>query len=560
MTGITASITGKSDVAVDDPFLRRAVGATYEPSSSQVRGAFVEEFLTDDGVTARLSAAGKIQRERGETPYSIREGGYMGGRPAEQLSPALTQDDWKESKYYREGLEYREGMREAEAQILAERHDRRARRDFILEKARTTQKVGGWAAGLASAFADPLNVMTAFVPVPGLTAARIAGISARIGKTPARLAVGAAEGAFGSALIEPFMIGTSPALQDDYGMAESLLNIAVGSVVGSGLHAGIGKVADTRLISTMDSLEALGVAVQQLQAGRRVEVGPVVDDAIDKGLQRLLDSPESLFAEGAWRAAKDFDLGEISGSQYRDYTPLNARDRYFVRAVNDELQMSIEGDRLFIYNEDAPGSTVMGYKSQSPEWFQNWNKEAKEIQKERKRLREKGVPEEKLPEPLSSISKKDVDRVTSKLMTNQPLGKNEARIAQQLTGEARRIRENDVNAMLEMRDQRERLRIEEADAIAEREELFWEKQYDPDTDRLFEDNEFDDIPFEEVGEAEPVTDASASEPNAEIEAMKEQGILDDADIELIRQVDALQQEAGVFARMYDIAAVCLTRS
>jgi hypothetical protein len=65
----------------------------------------------------------------------------------------------------------------------------------------------------------------------------------------ARLARGVTEGAVGAALVEPLVYSAAKRVQADYGAADSLLNIAFGSILGGGLHVGIGKLRDIKTVN-----------------------------------------------------------------------------------------------------------------------------------------------------------------------------------------------------------------------------------------------------------------------------------------------------------------------
>lgn len=115
------------------------------------------------------------------------------------------------------------------------------------------QAEGGFAqgaarlgVGLATSLVDPISVATAFIPVVG--EARYLGWLGRaggvIGRTGVRAGVGAIEGAAGAALLEPIIAGSRRYEQADYGMADSLLNVAFGGLFGTGLHSVGGAISD----------------------------------------------------------------------------------------------------------------------------------------------------------------------------------------------------------------------------------------------------------------------------------------------------------------------------
>lgn len=141
-----------------------------------------------------------------------------------------------------------DGYSDEALSLLIDRKQEQRRREDLIN--RGPQSMAGKSArvlaSLGASLVDPLNVASAFVPVVG--EARYAQLLARatgaLGRAGVRGAVGAAEGAVGAALLEPVNYYAHDQLQDDYTMADSLENIAFGTVLGGGLHAGGGAIAD----------------------------------------------------------------------------------------------------------------------------------------------------------------------------------------------------------------------------------------------------------------------------------------------------------------------------
>ena len=108
-------------------------------------------------------------------------------------------------------------------------------RNAILEKG--LDGVAGYTAllggALLAAATDPIELGAAFIPYFGQ--ARRAATVARFGKIKGRTTIGAAEGLAGSLVTEPLYYGLSQQLQLDYSMGEALLNVGVGTLLGSGI-------------------------------------------------------------------------------------------------------------------------------------------------------------------------------------------------------------------------------------------------------------------------------------------------------------------------------------
>jgi len=100
------------------------------------------------------------------------------------------------------------------------------------------------AVGIGGSFLDPINIGASFIPVFGQ--ARFAAIAARTSLRTARVAKGAVEGSFGAAIVEPIVYSSAQRVQADYGLVDSFMNIGFGTILGTGLHVGAGKLKDFR--------------------------------------------------------------------------------------------------------------------------------------------------------------------------------------------------------------------------------------------------------------------------------------------------------------------------
>lgn len=198
----------------------------------------------------------------------------------------LSADEYRDSRYYRPGIEVDEdGITEGLANLFAERHDRRAAFRSTLNRSRGGLGLGAAQFGtmLAGSVIDPLNIASAFIPTVG--AARMATMAAKYGKTGSRLVGGAINGTVGAVAVEPLVVGQAFLEQDtDYGLMDSFLNVTFGAVLGGGLHAGFGKISD-RIEASSVKREALARAIvdavndQEVQAGKIIEVEEAAKDA-----------------------------------------------------------------------------------------------------------------------------------------------------------------------------------------------------------------------------------------------------------------------------------------
>ena len=152
------------------------------------------------------------------------------------------------------GLYFEEDEYQSVVDIMVrEKNEERARQNIMMRGPRGSWNPlsGGFyvgaakfATGLATSMVDPINVAASFIPVFGQT--NFARLVAKKGMTftKARAVRGAVEGAVGATLVEPIVYGVAQSLQADYDMYDSFLNVTFGTVLGSGLHVGAGKLKD----------------------------------------------------------------------------------------------------------------------------------------------------------------------------------------------------------------------------------------------------------------------------------------------------------------------------
>ena len=220
----------------------------------------------DSGIAADLAA-----RER-ETPTAQ----LLTPEEAGERYGIKDRLSWTRPVYADVAQEQRERKQEQMA-----REDIIARREHGLFTGGVARFVAGLAGGLPG-IVDPLNIATSFLPVVG--PAKAALWAAKFG-VAGTAAVGAVEGAVGQALLLPLQYGISRYDQEDYGAVDALLNIAMGSAFGGGLHTGVhlwGRplpALERRLgaLGPEEREAALRQSIADVADGKQVNVAPLVD-------------------------------------------------------------------------------------------------------------------------------------------------------------------------------------------------------------------------------------------------------------------------------------------
>jgi hypothetical protein len=140
-----------------------------------------------------------------------------------------------------------DGISENALRILIERRKDHAARDMLFARREGAASTAGmFGVGLVGPFMDPLNAAAGFFPSLSGTryAATLAQAVTHGGRAGVRLGVGAAEGLVGAALVEAPTIALRRELQDEYGLYDSLANIAFGTFASAGLRSVSGALRD----------------------------------------------------------------------------------------------------------------------------------------------------------------------------------------------------------------------------------------------------------------------------------------------------------------------------
>ncbi|MBU0522691.1 MAG: hypothetical protein KKC24_23885 [Gammaproteobacteria bacterium] len=228
------------------------------------------------------------------------------------------------------GLEIKipdQGIRQGVLDILVDRHREQAARQQVMARSKGGSMGTQFAAGLAASMLDPLNIASAFVPVVGEAryAAMLARATGPLGRAGVRFGVGAAGGALGAAIIEPLPLLAASMDQTEYGLIDSLANIALGGLLGGGLHTVGGAVSDAlrRRMATDTPSGDLAPSLTDRQGQQSLRAAD---------FDRLFDQDPAT----ALRASLARQLDEDSATLYR-----NAE-----RQAIDEIRPTLIGERV----------------------------------------------------------------------------------------------------------------------------------------------------------------------------------------------------------------------
>ncbi len=226
---------------------RDVLGATWDETVSGNITPLVDRWIERSleeaptfGYTTEIGEDGKPRTVGVPNPSYL---------PSTMLDPADANKQYGIKMNGQTVLGWTEPVSERQAQKLRDLKMDELRRQDVINRGNGGfwQGAARLGTGLGASVVDPLNLLSAFIPVVGearyatLLAEAGAGLLSRAG---VRAGVGAVEGAVGQALLEPFVYGLSKAEQRDYNMADSLINIAFGGAFGAGLHIPVGMAKD----------------------------------------------------------------------------------------------------------------------------------------------------------------------------------------------------------------------------------------------------------------------------------------------------------------------------
>ena len=236
---------------------------------------------------------------------------------AGEVQTPLTAEEWRASPHFRPSIPFDEKFTPARAKAVAEVFDENAYRRWLIEQRDAGALDGtlGFIAGIGGSIPDPVN----FIPWigPAFRAARVA----RYGVVGGRAIAGAAEGAIGTAVVQPFLVPSRNQFGDDVGFADVTLDIALGAFAGAAIGGASGvwakttaararkasEAADADLAVTPrdtaadpipdvqrqnTALYALDRAAQDVAAGRPIDIDPRVAAELD-GVRQAYDAVRS---------------------------------------------------------------------------------------------------------------------------------------------------------------------------------------------------------------------------------------------------------------------------
>lgn len=305
--------------------------SNIKPTTGEVIGAYTEEIFTGEGSLAQDIEASNIRKQ-------------------ERRGISLSQEDWKASPNYRDGLNWYDGITAESAATLARIEDDRQERSIVMERASGLQTGAGMATSFVAGIFEPKNLASgvAAALVTGGAGMAIPSLGRLIATNTVRGAAirGGIEGAVAAGAVEYSNIESSKIVQGDYTMADSLLNFGLSTILGAGIGAGVKKLelrADVggktprayRPETEELAVKEYDTALAQMVEGQEVDVTAV--KAIDN-------------AEKVRKAQKELPaLNKKIDESYQKLTPVTERPE-FKKWFEGSKVVDADGRPLVVYH------------------------------------------------------------------------------------------------------------------------------------------------------------------------------------------------------------------
>ncbi|WP_338794120.1 hypothetical protein [Pseudomonas sp. AE27] len=353
--------------AGDAPALDQRTLLDVPANSGDVFGAAFDEAFSTNPSTSAFRLEELNQQEQGRAVVMGPESYFApnAGR-LEPETPLLGAEQARE-QVAGAGLDIKipdQGIRQGALEVLIERHREQLARQQIMARAGSGNMPTQITASLAASLLDPLNIASAFVPVVGEAryARLLAGAATPMGRAAVRGGVGAVEGSVGAAIVEPLPLLAAQADQTEYGLSDSLANIALGGVLGGGLHSIGGAVSDAlrRRLATeatpVDTALSAGAPARSVDSGRGMDLARMFDEdpeaALRSGLARQLDTDRAVLYRSAEQQALDEIRPALTGERVGNVADLKAERVGLVAqdmaldATYRDRAKALQGERL----------------------------------------------------------------------------------------------------------------------------------------------------------------------------------------------------------------------
>jgi hypothetical protein len=195
----------------------------YTPSTADVAGAYVDDAFNGIGSLNYSLNASKVNQ-----------------------GVEITEDEYKNSDFYRHDINYYAGMTKKGSEILFNNKTNQETRDFIKQSGSTSQNIAGFVLSVPPSLFEPRNLAEGLAigaVTEGLGVVKLFGsVAKNFGTLQRTLAMGAVQSVIQSTADIPTDIYFSKKMQDEYTVADGLTNFALDLTLGAGIDLTVNKL------------------------------------------------------------------------------------------------------------------------------------------------------------------------------------------------------------------------------------------------------------------------------------------------------------------------------
>jgi len=189
----------------------------------------------------------------------------------------ISEQEWRNSPYWRENLKYHPKLNWDWAKALAERHDDNADFSRLHERMGTGAEIGAFVGSLGTGLIDPIN----WIALPASFTANL------VRQTGSRLIASALHGAASNLAVEavlaPLQATSAEIMQEKYGLAEFAQQATVSGTLGL-LFGGAGNLLSTRLKNRRQQRQSEAPTAETTTTVK--EDSAIIDTPSDRGVEQ----------------------------------------------------------------------------------------------------------------------------------------------------------------------------------------------------------------------------------------------------------------------------------
>ena len=201
--------------------------------------------------------------------------------------PPMSEEEYKQSRFYRDDLKFEQGLTPARAEALANQYDAQKTRDFYAQK----RPIAAFIGGLVGQALDPIN----YIPIFGESV--VAANVGRFGVVGGRALTSSADAIANTAIFGALSYPIREKMGDDITWQSTISELAMAGLIGGAFGSIHGLVGARKARLQLEAREKLAT-LKNVQASR-VALNDAIDGMAKNGEVVLSEASEELVQEVA---------------------------------------------------------------------------------------------------------------------------------------------------------------------------------------------------------------------------------------------------------------------